>query len=251
MQLESRVYSSPKAGNSSNEYEDAFASSEQVVEVEYRYSIADGATESSFADIWAKILADDYCFGEFDFDSLSECIKRLTLRWQKKVHTKDLPWYALEKLESGAFSSLAGVALTEVTETEMQAEMAAIGDSCIFHIRDGVLLSAFPLESAEDFNNSPALISSNPERNKGLEEHIKKRSVAATQGDSFYLMTDALSCWLLRRYKEDPNVLQRMNDLQEDEKFYRLIEQERSVPYEEGGYYLRNDDVTFIRVKLR
>ncbi|SDO17442.1 hypothetical protein SAMN04487897_109101 [Paenibacillus sp. yr247] len=252
MQLENIIFSSPKAGNSQEEYEDAFSYIEFVNETPpfYRFSIADGATESSFADIWAGLLVNGYCDGMFNFDFLQESVKRLSQYWHKKVHIKDLPWYAQEKLENGAFSSLAGITLTETSEHEVQYELAAIGDSCIFHIRNGEILTSFPLKSEEEFNNSPVLISSNFMRNHDIELHIKKMTGTAIQGDSFFLMTDALACWLLRCFRNDMKIVESLSEIRDQEEFLSLIQQERNKEYEEGGFYLRNDDVTFIRVNL-
>ncbi len=51
-----QAYWVPKLGNSAEEYEDAFAYSA----TNRHFAVADGATESSFADLWAKDLVNQF-----------------------------------------------------------------------------------------------------------------------------------------------------------------------------------------------
>ena len=52
-----KVFSCPKSGNSLEEYEDAWAHRQTRTPVGIRVAVADGATESSFAKLWAVLLA--------------------------------------------------------------------------------------------------------------------------------------------------------------------------------------------------
>src|SRR6266404_6244133 len=52
MALSWHAFAVPKRGNSTEEYEDAFAANPNAG----RFAIADGASESSFASLWAKLL---------------------------------------------------------------------------------------------------------------------------------------------------------------------------------------------------
>src|SRR5260370_15974555 len=53
-----KVFSCPKLGNSLEEYEDAWAHRQTRPPVGIRVAVADGATESSFAKLWAVLLAE-------------------------------------------------------------------------------------------------------------------------------------------------------------------------------------------------
>src|SRR5437763_13638833 len=55
-----KVFSCPKLGNSLEEYEDAWAHRQTRTPVGIRVAVADGATESSFAKLWAVLLAESY-----------------------------------------------------------------------------------------------------------------------------------------------------------------------------------------------
>ncbi len=133
--------------------------------------------------------------------------------WKKKLNAKDLPWYAQEKLNSGAFSTLAGITFRLTDASSAAFDAIAIGDSCIFQIRGDKIIASFPLGSADDFHNRPVLISSNAANNIHLKAFVKTWSGTAQAGDSFLLMTDALACWLLTRYEEDISVIKKIHGL--------------------------------------
>jgi hypothetical protein len=250
--IESECFSLQKAGNRKEEYEDAFHSSISVSKdmAYHRFAIADGASESSFADIWAGLLTSGYCHGQWDSKHIQKFIAKLSKAWRRKLNVKELPWYAQEKLSSGAFSTLTGITfrLTEASSAVFDA--VAVGDSCIFHIRGDNIIASFPLGSVDDFHNRPVLISSNAAYNTPLKASLKKWSGTAQAGDSFLLMTDALACWLLTRYEEDISIIKKIYEVTNEQEFIHFVNAERKSIGRDGGYYLRNDDVTLIRVNL-
>jgi hypothetical protein len=252
VQIGSECFSLPKAGNREDEYEDAFNSSILVNKdtVYYRFAIADGASESSFADIWADLLASGYCNGKLDGKDIHKSIAKLSKTWKRKLNTKELPWYAQEKLNSGAFSTLAGITFRSTDASTVAFDAFAIGDSCICQIRGDTIIAFFPLGSADDFHTRPVLIASNAANNMHLTAFVKKWSGNAHAGDSFWLMTDALASWLLTRYEEDINVVKKIHGLVSDDDFINLVQAERKQISHDGSFYLRNDDVTLIRVNL-
>ncbi|WP_127534553.1 protein phosphatase 2C domain-containing protein [Paenibacillus kobensis] len=253
MRIESECFLLPKAGNRSDEYEDASHSSTQVHKETTicRFAIADGASESSYADLWANLLVSGYCYGRFGGIQIHRAISPLSKAWQKKTNGKSLPWYAQEKLSSGAFSTLAGITFRFAADDESAAfDAMAVGDSCIFHVRGDTMVASFPLSTADDFRRRPVLISSNAANNVQLKEFVRLWSGTAEAGDVFWLMTDALACWLLTRYEEDRSVIRLIHQLADEHDFNHLVHEERRRPHREGYFYLRNDDVTFIRLKL-
>ncbi|SDW06297.1 hypothetical protein [Paenibacillus sp. CF384] len=253
MRIDSDCYSLPKAGNHSHEYEDASHSSTHVQKetTVSRFAIADGASESSFADLWANLLTSGYCYGRIDGLHIHKSVSPLSKAWLKKTSGKSLPWYAQEKLGSGAFATLAGITFRYAKDAETVAfDAIAIGDSCIFHVRGDTLIASFPLSNADDFSRRPVLISSNAANNDRLKSSVHEWSGTAEAGDAFWLMTDALACWLLTHYMEDRGVIRRLQELDGHRAFDHLVHEERRRLYREGHFYLRNDDVTFIRLNL-
>ena len=247
MLVSARQYFTPKAGCTDEEYEDAFYPSDSVdAEKEsFSFAVADGATETSYSKMWAQLLVEGYCNGRLTEPNPAEEILSLQSEWSKMVGSRPLPWYAEEKIRSGAFSSLLGLTIKQghslPAAVEGTWEATAIGDSCLFQIRDDELLRTFPLENSEQFNSRPVLISSNPTYNGNLEEHILNSEGHWQAEDDFYLLTDALACWFFKEVEKDrkPWKFKYAQDM-----FVNRINNLRK----KGT--LRNDDVTMIHVEI-
>ncbi len=236
-----------KAGNASEEYEDAFwplKSIDRQLPL-FRAAIADGATETCFAGPWARLLVRAYCRGMFSLPLRYKNLLTLQHRWREQVSTKSLPWYAEAKLTEGAYSSLVGITLKGEGERGGGSwKSVAIGDSCMFQLRGNSLVSAFPFERSEQFNNRPVLLGSTPIRNDAEIVWMQTESVRWEAGDSFYLMTDALAAWFLRRVESDESPWEIIRDLSTDSAdFVNWTARLRQT----GD--LRNDDVTLVRVE--
>jgi serine/threonine protein phosphatase PrpC len=111
MRVSERAYYLPKAGNIQDEYEDAYwpktlPSNEAD---SFSFGIADGATETSFSGEWAQILVQAYCERKISYRKKFKTLPELQKDWLLKVGQKLLPWYAEEKIKSGAFSSFLGL----------------------------------------------------------------------------------------------------------------------------------------------
>ena len=170
--------------------------------------------------------------------------------WQQNVTTKPLPWYAEQKLQSGAYAAFAGLHL----EADGSWDAFAVGDSCIFQIREESLLVKFPLEFAEQFDSRPFLLSSNPAQNSKLFDNIQRTNGNWKVGDIFYLMTDAIACFYLRLWEAEgantSNLSRLFDNLSDPENFRAFVELHRQTFGKDGGAILRNDDVTVIRCEL-
>src|SRR5215470_18933692 len=116
MHILSQAFWLPKAGNSKEEYEDAFWPEQQIdlgTEA-FSFAVADGATETSFSGLWAKMLVRAYCSGKLADKKLFKSLPNLQRRWLEHVNKTPLPWYAEEKLRSGAFSAIVGLTIRHV-----------------------------------------------------------------------------------------------------------------------------------------
>jgi Protein phosphatase 2C len=252
MHVTTNVFWIPKDGNSAEEYEDAFWPEAQDCEKAiFLAAIADGATESSFSRFWAKLLVRSFCAGIFTGREIWEALPRLQRHWLKSVSQKSLPWYAEEKLKVGAFSTVVGLTLYDPTGAEfVQARWAAIavGDSCLFQVREGELIKAWPLDKSDQFNSRPFLLSSISEDNAELDGQTEKVSDTWQPQDTFYLMTDALACWFLRSIEEGRKLTDIIPDFENSSltmSFPDWIAERRT------SGLLRNDDVTLIRMLIR
>ena len=112
-------------------------------------------------------------------------------KWAAIVHRKPLPWYAEEKLASGAFSAMLGLELRDGCcdrETKRVWRATAAGDNCIVQVRGNDITAAFPIGDSASFSNRPHLLSSLPELNEGRNELVQSSHGTWESGDTFLLM---------------------------------------------------------------
>lgn len=258
-----------KDGNSVEEYEDAFWPHDSELHgSSIRIAVADGASETSFANLWAKLIVEDYGNGVLRIDNFADRLNLLRDHWNHKVKTEELKWYGEEKLAEGAFSSLLGLTLHELDRTW---NSIAIGDSCLFHIREKKRIRSCPLDDPESFHNRPVLLSSIKFDAESIEnEMIESPNGNWEPGDEFYLMTDALACWFLR-YRDSSSsndgylyndgsdssellhpigwiedALSMIDNIKCQGDFEQFVKEQRMIISESGAPNLKNDDVTLL-----
>jgi hypothetical protein len=239
----------PKSGSTDSEYEDAYWPRHPIEGVTHaRFAVADGATETSFSGIWAKQLVRAYCDGAFDNLDETEPLCALQRKWWRIVRRKPLPWYAEQKLESGTFAALVGITLCyESVASECGTwRAAAIGDSCLVHLRGGKVLSSFPLTTSSAFTNAPTLLSTNLSESNSPLEALVTTYGEWQSGDHFYLMTDAIAAWFFRAIEQQELPWTVIRDLDYDPKkpFRAWVESARKLNL------MRNDDVTLYRIEI-
>ncbi len=246
----------PKAGNSASEYEDAFwpTPEEDLVSLPIRLAVGDGATATSFSALWAKLLVQDHGEGFLTEETLVERLPILRDRWLVEVSREPLPWYAEEKLRSGAFSSFLGLTIEQDSGTRGERgrwRALAIGDSCLFHVRNNERIVAWPMDKSDQFNDWPVLIPSVSGGDESFRDAIKVEQGSWEMGDVFYLMTDALACWFLRRLElKDGDPFEFLNRICDDASFEEFIRNQRADSLEDGIEMLKNDDVTLVRCRI-
>jgi hypothetical protein len=217
-------------------------------------AVGDGATEASFSALWARLLVQDYGEGLLTAETLSDRLLVLRERWLDEVSKEPLPWYAEEKLRSGAFSSFLGLTIEHDPETRRDGghwTALAIGDSCLFHVRSDKLLLVYPLDRTAQFDNRPVLVPSVSGWDESLRDAIRVEKGSWREGDVFYLMTDALACWFLRRLElRDGDPFGFVNGMHDDASYENVIRHQRADRSEDGMVMLKNDDVTLVRCRI-
>lgn len=244
--MEARSVWLPKRGNSVNEYEDAGACNPE----RGRFAIADGATESSFAGSWARLLVDGFVAASdpnpqsAGLDCWTDWLPPLQQRWLDEVSNKELPWYAETKLQDGAFATFLGLRIGEAARGDWHA--VAVGDGCLFQVRAEELRRAFPIEHAEEFGNAPWLIGSRDNSPVSLLQKEVRANGDWCAGDRFWLMTDALAQWFLADVEAGRKPWTKLEAvLAGDDSLARFVDW---VEDQRDRHALKNDDVTLIRV---
>src|SRR5262245_20438055 len=98
-----------KAGNTPEEYADAWSWRVVGQDETYRLAVTDGATESSFAKLWATLLAETYTRGHGTGADFFEELAPARRLWKRRVSNRPLPWFASEKVREGAFAAFLGL----------------------------------------------------------------------------------------------------------------------------------------------
>jgi hypothetical protein len=243
--LQPETFRLAKAGSRRTEYEDSVAWSRRCG----RVAVADGASASAFARLWAHLLAHAYTAGWLTAETLESDLGRIQGRWATLVDGRPLAWYAAEQARRGAFAALVGLSLMP----NGCWSALAVGDCCLFQVRGDALLVAFPVDDPDAFDNRPLLLCSRPAGNANLRQDgaIVTATGSWQPGDTFMLMSDALAAAFLRLqlsvYVEtEPNASPL--DVLEFERtragFRRWIETLRA------HRQMRNDDVSLVLLQV-
>lgn len=240
----------PRAGSTTAQYEDAFYPGHDGPRHarRLRFAMADGASESMLAGLWAGLLVRTWCKARRR--RLPEILEVARAAWDVELaayledrgrNDRPIQWFEEPGLERGAFATLVGLAFsTDHVHSVRQNqtgrwEATAIGDSCLFQVREGELLSAFPLKSSDQFDSTPKLVPSRHVDRVGVEHDTGDWK----RGDTFFLLTDAIAAWFLREHEAGGAPWESLANA--DAEWVARRRADRT---------LRNDDVTVMRIDV-
>ena len=141
-----------------------------------------------------------------------------------------------------AQSALGDDLLAAAPEEEGAFQAFAIGDSCLFQIREDALHLAFPLTHSSQFDSRPVLLSSNEANNKRVWDDIAFEQGAFAPGDVLLFATDALARWFLVQCEAGEKPWETLCGLQTQADFETFVARLRQTRV------MRNDDVTLVIV---
>lgn len=255
-----QAYWVPKLGNSIEEYEDAYAFSGPLRHL----AVADGATESSYADRWARDLVNEYTSNPPPVVApqtpFPGWLTPLQERWREGIDWANLPWFAEEKAKAGAFATFLGVSVFDPEEQKKSSfferataffrrdnkphpwtwKAVAVGDSCFFHVREGKMIGSFPLTKAEQFNSRPVLLCSNPANNSGVWPEVRFEQGECKPDDLFILATDAVAKWFLDQRQAGGKPWETLEAIKSNNEFGDFVARLRAEKA------MRNDDTTIL-----
>ena len=246
-------FSTPKAGNRADECEDdarvVYAAGKNGLNTA-RIALSDGASESAFARSWAQILTEAFVRRPLDLSTPTQCALESWLapsqqEWDRKVPWDRIPWHGEAKARAGALATLMALSIEPKRSGRPSWEAVAVGDSCLFVVREDDLLLSFPLEDPAQFNNTPALICSNPANNRRLGEQVRQSQGEWAPGDLFIMASDALACWILERDAAGGKPWETLLALDSPVRWDDWVQAQRRE------HTMKNDDTTLIIVKVR
>ena len=224
-----------RRGLSADECEDAWAVDADVS----RVAVADGATESAYPGVWARLLVERFTSEPGEWPGW---IAEVQPGWLEAVtQTPPVPWFVEQSLARGAFATFLGVSFAEDS-----ADAIAVGDSCLFHVRDDYLERSFPLEKSSEFGNTPWLVGSRTSPDEVPRRRGMSCRIDLMAGDRLWLMTDALARWFLVEKEAGRRpwaVLAALGDRPDDE-WAAWVEGLRDARE------LRNDDTTIVGIQV-
>lgn len=247
----------PHMGDSESFYEDSYHPKIGFHQIQsngsMRFAVADGVSGAYFSGGWASQLT--ALFGKsgktafYNVDTLKAEAKKWV---QDELEKAEIYYFdepdevkdIAEQIQTeGGAATVHGLELN-ITDEELFWDSFSIGDSCMFHIRNGEIISQSPKLSYDEFGYSPEQISTlYPE-----EEYWNSITASGTFqiGDVFLLATDAFSSWLITPHDSYP-VSQKIQDvisLESQQAFNVLISQEREAKR------MEDDDVTLSLIKV-
>jgi Protein phosphatase 2C len=259
----------PKLGSRPEECEDAFSITPQVAPDEIidtkpiLVAVADGASESLLARHWAKTLTTTIVRAAkknpnvvSNGDTFAKAILHAINEWDawlagylahREEQHNPIRWYERPGLERGAHSTLIAAHFAESSTESGKWHASALGDACLFQIRDDILVQAFPITHSTDFDSSPALLGSSNRDVKLISLRVQLTSGDYRAGDQFFLGTDALAAWFLENLEGGGRPWEPLRDVScnaDPEEFNLWVEQQRL------NGRMRNDDVTVVHVDL-
>lgn len=235
-----RVFWSAKWGSPAEEWEDGCAFSE----TRQRFAVTDGASASFLAGEWAREVAECYARGEAT-GPLDGWVATVARQHERSVKarlaaTSDEVWYVDEAAARGSYCTFLGLEVMPAARG-VAWTATAVGDTCLFHLREDRLIQAFPLDRAEDFGSTPDLVTSRAHAGSFGGRNAEELMGIAAEGDVLVLASDAMSQWALEHAGEGSWRL--LTGLRAA-GLGQLVDELRSVDE------MVNDDVTLVRCRV-
>lgn len=197
-----------KAGENMDDYADAFYPDYAGLSAKSSaFALSDGITQGMLNREWAGVLVRSFSdcvdsrlgIKEVLLNAIEKSIPQWETIRQQYVNRRDSVLNDNEYrwlFEYGSHATFLGLRFQSD-----YWEAVAIGDTCLFVLDRRESCLVFPIEEASDFTDSPNLVSSFPDRNADIDQHIKYVRKRLQSGNTFYMMTDALAQWFVSEYR--------------------------------------------------
>jgi hypothetical protein len=234
-----------KAGNSAQEWEDAAGSSDGA---RPRFIVVDGATEAYDSLRWVDQLVTSFvdegpAVTPDAVGGWFESMQRVWVSNAPAQFTNVIEEYKFRN--DGSFATFIGGELVELDGPQPRWIAAALGDTVLFHVRAGRLITHFPSLSVDDFGLVPDGVDTRPAALPQMMRKLAFGRGALHAGDLLYVATDAMAHWILHQAAVDQRTLWTvLAGLDHDMTFTELVADQR------GSGRLRNDDVTLMRIRI-
>lgn len=210
-------------------------------------AIADGVASSLFARSWARILT-EAAIATWPAPDSPEAFRRWLLEcredWGRRIDVSRLAWHQKAKLRDGAFSTLLWLLLEDDPDVPgCWMRGYAVGDSCLFLVRDGKTVRTFPVNNSRQLEANPMVLGS-IDLGHDAQVRFERVEEEVHPGDLLVLCTDAVADWALRRQEAGCPVVW--------EGFWGMPEEawQREVAVLRDQRQMRYDDTTMILLRV-
>jgi len=248
------VFHLAKAGSSDTEWEDGAGADpgDPATGRDARCIVVDGATEAYDSIRWFGLLVDAFLgldAGErpaLTDGAMDQWFGLVQERWQQGAPRSFATFFEERKFrEDGSFATLLGCEIQGLDGRRPGWSAVALGDTVLFHVRHGQVVTQFPALAAEDFGLDPDGVFTDPSARGRMRSRLQRATGWLAVGDLLYLATDAFAQWMVHANSAHSGQLWPMlAGLGHPEEFRRLVSDERRA----RG--MKNDDVTLMRVEI-
>lgn len=245
------TFSEPKAGNAPGEWQDGAAGGPEGPG-KARFIVVDGATAAYDTLRWVDQLVTSFMAGDLNGlepAAMRTWFARMQDRWAAEVPAFDSIIEERKFKEVGSFATMLVFEVGGLDGPEPFWRAAALGDTVLFHVRNGRLLSVFPPLGPEDFGSLPDGVHTLRSSLNRMSERLIQASGVLQPDDLLFAATDAMAQWTLRAIKGDQRkVWNALAGLAHPTVFARFVEDQREEA--DGAKRMKNDDVTLMRLRM-
>ncbi len=190
----------PKVGNTQAECEDYLMSDD----LNMRFAVSDGASDSVFSGLWAKCLVDTFSqYGNLSGNPeeiINKIYRNSINLWHDKIEWNNLKWNVKNKSVLGSYATFIGMEIRK-SEKNYRVNCIAVGDSCAF-IRTNKRFESFPIKDVSGFGLHPDLLWSGHGEpifdDSPLEiPDYEMKNYTVEKGSKILLASDAASKWIM------------------------------------------------------
>jgi hypothetical protein len=260
MQIQVVTFSEPKAGNLPVEWQDGAGGG--VVgdgTGTARFIVLDGATQAYDPLRWVDQLVtsfvspggDDPGAGgpRLEPSAMRAWFAAMQDQWIADVRAFDSIIEERKFTEVGSFATLLGFELSGLDGPEPFWRAVALGDTVLFHVRAGRLITTFPPMGPEDFGTLPDGVHTLRSSLDRMTSRLLVGGGILAADEFLFVATDAMAHWILRAVgREEKRVWDTLGGLAHPDVFARFVEDQRRE--QDSAKRMKNDDVTLMRLRM-
>jgi hypothetical protein len=253
MNAEAVVFAAAKMGSSDDEWEDGAAGGPGPLAPGYlsdsaRYIVVDGATEAFDSIRWVDLIVSSFIDGStapaITPPGLEQWFSGLQQRWEDEAPS-GLNYFEEQKFAQGSFATLLCCEIAGLGGPTPMWHAASLGDTVLFHVREGRLIHQFPAMQAEEFGTNPDGVHTSTAHLEQMMGSLSFNQGHLVPGDQLFIATDAFAHWMLDRAGEQStSVWDVLTNVHHPSVFRAMVDEQR----ESGA--MTNDDVTLVRLRL-